>query len=82
MSKMQENHSDKVLEQWVAVLRYDPDTKIPIFHTTGKYKGKYIVNASDVMSAMTQFDLMNVFYTDVIRYVDDDQIYLFNDKKI
>ena len=74
MKKMQEKHSDKVLEQWIAVLAYDE--KEPIFH-----KERKIVNASDLFSAIAMFNLMGVSYVDVIRYVDNDQIYLFNDRE-
>ena len=39
------------------------------------------VSASDRVSAMTQFDLMDEPYEDVMPYVDNDQLYIFDDEK-
>ena len=59
---------DVVEGQYIAIIGYNAD--IPRF-------GK-IVSASDRVSAMIQFDLMDEFYIDVMPYVEDDQLYIFD----
>ena len=39
------------------------------------------VSADDRVSAMIQFDLMDEFYVDVMPYVEDDQLYIFDDEE-
>ena len=56
--------------QYVAVTEIIPNT--PVFGKT--------VWASDKLSAMTQFDLMNESYEEVWLYVDDNQLYLVDDE--
>ena len=61
---------EKVEGQYIAIKRYYG--KIPRFGKT--------VSANDRESAMFQFFLMNEPYVDVMPYVDNDQLYLFNDE--
>ena len=61
---------DIVEGQYIAIKGYN--NRIPRF-------GK-IVSASDRVSAMTQFDLMDEPYVDVMPYVNNDQLYLFDNE--
>ena len=38
------------------------------------------VSASDRVSAMIQFDLMDEFYVNVMPYVESDNLYIFDDE--
>ena len=62
--------SDKVEAQYVAITGYEDS--VPQFGDT--------VYAGDRVSAMTQFDLQDIFYIDVMPYTDPDQLYLFDDE--
>ncbi len=61
---------DVVEGQYIAIIGYN--VGIPRF-------GKK-VSADDRVSAMIQFDLMDEYYTDVMPYVEDDQLYIFDDE--
>ncbi len=61
--------SEKVEGRYIAIIGYNEG--IPRFGKT--------VFASDRVSAMVQFDLIDEYYTDVMPYVADDQLYVFDD---
>ena len=61
--------NDAPQQQYIAVTKIV--NNIPIFGRT--------VYASDWVSATIQFDLMDEPYVDAMLYIDDDQLYSFED---
>ena len=63
---------------YIAIANYEYNKngkQYPVFHSP-----KQTVYASDHISAMTQFDINEVKYIDVMLYIPDNQFNLFEDE--
>lgn len=62
---------EKIETWWIGIIRYI--NGIPQF-TSQK------ISASTSENAMTQYDLLNIDCIEVVRFVDDNHLYFFDDE--